>query len=338
MEASPHRAPQARLVELVRAWNARGVALPVAVAVSILDDLLAQPETPSRRPRLDDVLIDHRGVAMLRSEDPGNLDDIAPLVAEMLGDGSDADIVPATARSLLARLTSEDPTERPRDADQLRTWIRDTLGAPAAREEVIACVGATVESLLPPPSLVEPEPIDDDDDEDDEDLEHLPTLPPEPSTMDDEILPPPEPVETDVLEAEAPGRRRHDLVAEATISEGHHPSIDADHYGAEDRLANETLSKSYPPTPVERLRVRTNGAEEGQPTMPPVDPSRPVVRVQSASGPRIAVNTAPAARRSPRPLTPAGDSLILPAERRGNWGVWLLVLAVVGAALYYYLF
>jgi hypothetical protein len=334
MEASPHRAQQARLVELVKAWNSRGVALPVAVAVSILDDLLAQPETTSRRPRLDDVVIDHRGVAMLDSEHPGNLDDIAPLVAEMLGDGSDRDAVPANARSLLARLTSDDPTERPRDADQLRTWIRETLGAPAAREEVIACLGATNidESLLPPPSLVEhlpePDPVDDED-------ENLPTLPPEPSNLD-EILPPPELDETEVVEPDPPRRSTIDLVHEATISVGHPPPSDGKY--EEDHLASETLSKSYPPTPVERLMARVQSIEEGQPTMPPVDPNRPVVRVQPAGGPRTAVQSAPAARRSPRPLTAAGDSLILPAERRGNWGVWLMVFAVVVAAIYYYLF
>jgi hypothetical protein len=268
------------------------------------------------------VVIDHRGVAFLCSEDPGNLDDIAPLVAEMLGVGADRDVVPANARSLLARLTSDDPTERPRDADQLRSWIRETLGAPAAREEVIACVGATMkpqESLLPPPSLVEsaaeilpsPDPIDDED-------ENLPTLPPEPSD-------------------DLPRKRTRELVKEATIGEGHHPSVDVDAY-RDDPLAKDTLSKSYPPTPVERLHAHAQGSEEAQPTMPPADPNRPVVRVQYASGPRIAVQAAPAARRSPRPLTEAGDSLILPAERRGNWGVWLVVLAVVGLALYYYLF
>lgn len=329
MDASLHRAQQARLVELVKAWNLRGTALPVAVAVSILDDLLAQPETPSRRPRLDDVVIDHRGVAFLYSDDPGNLDDLAPFVAEMLGAGSDRDAVPANARSLLARLTSEDPMERPRDADQLRGWIRETLGAPAAREEVIACVGATIaphESLLPPPSLVEslaeaaeilpePDPIDDDD-------ENLPTLPPEPRT--------------ESIEAEMPRKSTVERMKEATISEGHHPSVDAE--ADDDRLAKLTLSKSHPPTPVERLRAQAQAIDEGSPTVPPIDPRRPVVRVQGASGPRIALRTAPAARRSPKPLTEVGDSLILPAERRGNWGVWLLVLAVIGIAFYYYLF
>jgi hypothetical protein len=327
MEASLHRAQQARLVELVKAWNSRGVALPVAVAVSILDDLLAQPETPSRRPRLDDVVIDHRGVAMLDSDSPGNLDDIAPLVAEMLGDGSeDLDAVPANARSLLARLMSDDPTERPKDADQLRTWIRETLGAPANREEVIACLGAATidESLLPRPSLVA---------EDEEDEDEQPTLPP----SLDEILPPPELDETELVAPELPKRSTIDLVAEATISVGDPPPESAPRF-EEDRLANETLSKSYPPTPMEQLMARVQSIEEGQPTMPPVDPNRPVVRVQGASGPRVSVETAPAARRSPKALTPAGDSLILPAERRGNWGVWLVVFAVVAAALYYYLF
>jgi hypothetical protein len=282
---------------------------------------------------MDDVVIDHRGVAFLNSEDPGNLDDIAPLVAEMLGVGSDRDAVPANARSLLARLTSDDPTERPRDADQLRGWIRETLGAPAAREEVIACVGATMrpeESLLPPPSLVEslaeaaeflpePDPIDDDD-------ENVPTLPPSFVVPDD----------TDALRAELPRKSKVDMMKEATIGEGHTPS-NSDRYH-QDPLASETLSKSYPPTPVERLQRHVATIEEGQPTIPPVDPNRPVVRVQGASQQRISVQAAPAARRSPKPLTEVGDSLILPAERRGNWGVWLAVAAVVAIAIYYYLF
>lgn len=346
--------PPRSLGDLVREWHARGEALPVAIAVSILDDLLLQPDTTTKRPHLDQVVIDDRGVARLESNDPGNLDDLAPIVAEMLGDG---DAVPPNARVLLARLTSDDPTERPADADQLRSWIRDSLGAPAAREEVLACFTGTEleESLLPPPSLVEstaeapeappiPEAVEEaHDDEEDDEQENLPTLPPEKPLpvpeMVEEILPPAKPDETEVLDPlEPPRPSTYDLIRDATIGEGHHPSVD--HDLSEDRLRDETIASSPPRTPVERLQKASRQTPEKAEKPPkPQDPDRPVVRHQSlGSGPRASVDSAPAARRSPKPLTTAGgDSLILPAERRGNWGVWLFVLAVVGAAVWFYL-
>jgi hypothetical protein len=328
------------------------------VAVSILDDLLQQPEASSVRPELDDVVIDRHGVAMLVSSRPGSLDDMVPIVKEMLG--SDEALVPARARTLLAKLESGDPSERPLDADQLRSWIRESLGAPAPREEVLACIDVVgvEDSVLPPPSVVESasavklEPAPEDvlsvpapsepsvpevapvlpafvDDE-------LPTIRPstaEPMTATADLgepLPHPDLDETEVAEPLSVFRTS-DLVRDATIAEGHHPSVHGDY--RDDPLRDETIAASHPPMPVPHATAE----QEPPPPRAPIDPNRPIVRHATPFQHRTSVETAPAARRNPMPLTPVGDSLILPAERRGNWGVWLAVLAVVCAALYYYL-
>ena len=133
---------------LVRAWNDRGEALPVAVVVSVFDDLLETDgeARSAERPDLDDVVIDDRGVAHLGA--PTSLDGLAPLLARALGTGQPADdAVPAQARSLVERLASDDPIDRPADAEQLRRWLRDTLGAPAPREEVLACLESATGDL-----------------------------------------------------------------------------------------------------------------------------------------------------------------------------------------------
>ena len=362
-QVEPVELESATLGHLIRAWHARGAPLPVAVTVSILDDLLQQPAAGHRCPEPDSVVFDRQGVAILMSEVPGTLDDMTRLVEEMLGSG---DSVPPSAMSLLARLSSDDPTARPADPDQFRMWIRDALGVPAPREEVLAClsVAAHQESVLPQPSLVA------DQVETVRPGESVAELPPKPdqepasevlaeavaeavaetvgevgavhppSTGESavlelarETLPVPEPAEDDLDEDEASSqsgpRPTNDLVRDATIGEGHHPSVYEDY--REDRLASETISASSPPAPV--IRVKKS---EPPPPRKESDPNRKVVRLPSASRPRVSVETVPAARRNPRPQTQ--DSLILSAERRGSWNVWLVVLGVIAFAVWFYVF
>lgn len=59
---------------------------------------------------------------------------------------------------------------------------------------------------------------------------------------------------------------------------------------------------------------------------------RPVVRHVAYRDRPVSLQMAPAARKSAQPV-PGGESIILPAERRGSpW--WLLLLAVAGGAIY----
>ena len=139
------------LGQVVRAGRTAGTPIPVATVVSVFDDLLAGEADPAgaRRPDLDDVLIDQAGVARL--DIAADLRSLANLLVETLGDD-----VPDPGRSFIERLKSEAPDDQPADAAQLRGWMRDALGQPADRTEVIALV-KSVASPLPVPEAVNSE-------------------------------------------------------------------------------------------------------------------------------------------------------------------------------------
>ncbi len=160
---------------LVRVWNARGAALPVAVVASIFDDVLEDSQwgdgssgslPPSGG---EDIYIDYTGFAHCGQRDPSLLG-LVSILERALGDGTGEFAVPPLARVLLERLTSEEPSDRPRDAEELRSWLRDALGSPASRDEVLACVDAATRDLLP---LAE---TDDDDSEANDDDSEAETL------------------------------------------------------------------------------------------------------------------------------------------------------------------
>ena len=156
------------LGQVVRAGRASGHPIPVAAVVSIFDDLLAGDADPpaERTPDLDDVLIDSAGVA--RIDTAADLAALGQLLVEALDDQ-----VPAAGRWLVERLTGDDAADRPTDAAQLRAWVRDALGQPADRSEVVALV----KSLSSP--LPVPEPVTADDDG----LHDLETIPPNGALM-----------------------------------------------------------------------------------------------------------------------------------------------------------
>ncbi len=136
------------LGQIVRAGRGAENPIPVAAVVSIFDDLLAADADPpaDRSPDLDDVLIDKAGVARL--DIAADLAAVADLLVQTLGED-----VPAGARSFVERLRSDAPEDRPADAPQLRGWMRDALGQPADRAEIIALVGS-VAAPLPVPEPV----------------------------------------------------------------------------------------------------------------------------------------------------------------------------------------
>lgn len=163
-------APEAACLRtLVRHWNDAGAAVPVAIVVSVFDDVLLElPETDTDDDvGLDAIVVDDAGHAFVRR--PVGLGGAGRLLVRALGDD-----VPSNAQPLVARLLDGD---RPADAEQLRQWMRDALGAPASREEVCAAFSAVAadpteaETLLPAPApadtgdlevaSVSPEPLDD---------------------------------------------------------------------------------------------------------------------------------------------------------------------------------
>ena len=159
MEATSQRPQEADAIDpdagclgmLVERWQDAGAAVPVAIVVSVFDDVLAAlPDTADERDAdFDAIVVDDAGHAFTRA--PLGLRGAGRLLVRALGDE-----VPSAARPLVARLTDG---ERPADAEQLRQWMRDALGAPASREEVTAAFYAAAEelseaeTLLPAPAV-----------------------------------------------------------------------------------------------------------------------------------------------------------------------------------------
>jgi hypothetical protein len=148
---------------LVAAWAERGAALPVAVVVSIFDDLLedaplfarAVSRIPSQRPlALDDIAVDRTGFARLFCPVEDAVLELVRLLQEALSGPSGGDGIPPAAQALLRHGTSDDRWVRPANADALRRWLRSALGPPAARQEVSALVEAASQPPLAVPSAV----------------------------------------------------------------------------------------------------------------------------------------------------------------------------------------
>lgn len=127
------------LGDLLRVSRERGQPLPVAFVVSVFDDILSSAASTAGDGRVgaDDVSIDAEGVA--RMSRPTAVITLAPLLAEALGY---EEHVPPAGRALLDRLLAGEPEDRPADGEQLRQWLRQSLGTPAPREEVAALVDA----------------------------------------------------------------------------------------------------------------------------------------------------------------------------------------------------
>ena len=144
-------AVQMGLGDLVERWSDAGASLPVAVVVSILDDVLAAhpSENFMTRPRalgLEDILLDEYGQAHLLS--PGRLScsELSNLLRSLLIGGFGDYGIPPAAHMLLSQLGTDELWQTTIDADGLRHRIRASLGAPASRGEVGACVLQLVEN------------------------------------------------------------------------------------------------------------------------------------------------------------------------------------------------
>lgn len=176
------------LQTLVDAWGRSGARLPVAVVVSIFDDLLDESaraagalarargdlrlgaEEASERPLgLEDVRVDRAGFARIaRSSAPIDTPRLVPLLLDALGERDDMDSMPGHARARLHRILSEGETEPSLAAEDVRAWLRDAFGPPGSREEVAGCFDALErgggEPVDPPsvaPAKVEPVSVAD---------------------------------------------------------------------------------------------------------------------------------------------------------------------------------
>lgn len=139
----PTPPPAARFGHLVDIWAERDAALPVAVVVSVFDDLLASSGGDyATRPRplgLDDILIDGAGIAHLAASGSIVAAEVTALLTKALEGGAGEAAIPPSARAFLSRL-ADDPAMITADNDHLRQQLRGALGTPASRPEMIDCL------------------------------------------------------------------------------------------------------------------------------------------------------------------------------------------------------
>jgi hypothetical protein len=283
---------------LITAWARRSAPLSVAVVVSVLDDLLAEGTIAangdgSQKIGTSEIGIDSKGFARLRGERRPSLAAIAQLFAKTIdGDGGGA---PSTSRPLMTKLTSTDPLDKPADAEQLRSWIREALGPPASHDEVSSCFA---ERPLEAPAIemlsaIEWTPSDVPA------LEALSTLPPAAGAPKPPKLP----------------QRKEAEPLQAV------PKI-------EGALESKTVITSAPQA------ARPVRVESTLPKNPAARPMRPVVRHHWKRS-SITVPSAPAARRSARQSHDKRDVLSIPGERSPwvRWTIALII--ATGLALIY---
>jgi hypothetical protein len=334
---------------VVRTWHDRGEPVPVAVVVSVFDDVLADSvdDSGAGAADLEAVRVRPSGAAFVAR--PLRLSAVAPLLMEALGaDLPDEGAVPPAAWGLFERLTSDDPGARPADAEQLRQWLRDALGAPATHEEVRDCVFHALMGTqddvheletLPPAPSEEPLPVPEPAAE-----ENVVTLPPERAAperlLDTDVirtrrqprdLAPPTDLETAAnLPAPLPDTLQPALHAEEEDDSGLPTSIDPEPPSAvQAALHDEEDDDGYDDA------LEDPAGTTHQPTQPAHDPSRPVVRHGRVRPPArpVSVVSAPAARRSARAAAHGPDSILVPAEQGRRWG-WLVIAGALVAAIY----
>ena len=154
---------QVKLAELSDHWKRAGAALPVAVVVSIIDDILAtQPAvfTGDLLPdlRLNDVLLDSFGQVHLISQKSLSHEALISLIYRLLCGGIGEEAIPSSARMFLAQLDDRAHWGMHLDAEMVRAELRQALGSPAERFEVGDCVRSVqvIQSSQRPRSSLSP--------------------------------------------------------------------------------------------------------------------------------------------------------------------------------------
>lgn len=361
--APSHQHHGRTLAALIDAWSRVGAHVPVAVVVSIFDDLLAQAidgDVEAKTLSLSDVIVEPSGFARLAPNAAlsGTAVALGPLFARALGYGRDDDAIPSIAQGLVARLASDDPLDRPMDAEQLRGWIRDVLGVPATREEVDDCflilTGAVAsvvddarrapnpswDTLLDPSSFAAIAPADEV--VHDTDIDGLRAAPAhagpsivaaiDPTSTSDDLLP----VPPEVVTEDEPSLTPASLVADAARSSEVRASAsivgeDVSLSGFDVVAEPEPLEPTVLPQPV-TIRAKESSdlptmrpGEHAVSVTPPsrAPDGRPVIR-HRMEAPSVSVSSAPAARRSARPAADDREILGLPDDR-AQWRTWAVI-------------
>jgi hypothetical protein len=272
--------------------------VPIAVVASVVDDLLDDGAGAAHLPiaggglRFDDVMIDARGVARFADATRASVEAIAMFVVRALGEDP-----PAAALPVIARFS----TEGARDAAQLRAWVREALGGAIATHDEVA---ALVRELGAPPA------IDSSGD-----------------------LPPTQPTPLGIASAAIDflAEERTDGPTEI-IRPRPLPSFPESFAGAKKEAEIPILSAIPEPSPPTELPQPLESSEPVAAPQPQAQQGgRPVIRHQLQK-PNVRVHSAPAARRSAKPVADPRDSLRIPHDRP-HWGAWLFVilLLVIGA-------
>lgn len=150
------------LGHLVDSWAQSGRTLPVAVVVSIFDDLCealaGAPPGDDVVVSLDHVVIDQTGVARMTVRPREVVPAVSALLREALAAGRGDEAIPAAAWPVLGQGLADDPWVRPAGTDVIQHQLREALGPPAARDEVVVCCAALA-SGAPRTSVSAPAPM-----------------------------------------------------------------------------------------------------------------------------------------------------------------------------------
>lgn len=347
------------LGQLVAAWSDRDAALPVAVVLSVFDDLLQDmdEELMSRSEAaasisLTDIHLDEHGVASLRGRAVGLLEISSLLHRTLAAAGEDK--IPLAVRGLLRMAEAAEP---PMEPVWFRNELRRTLGPPGSRAEVraIALLSEAereVASLIPAEALldsVRPSP--------EAEVAHAtfvdPTRPEEPVSVLERMSEPPAPAtapetfdlepaaEPEPLEDEAPTERPSPASARPgasnwadSIQSSVPEAAEAPNELSLDpptelvtAAAPEPWTVSSPDEAAFEVEAQTQ-MDLDEPSK--VDEARPVVRLEPPRPRPVSLTFAPAARlRTSAPPDEAPSRIRIPAEERGRaWAILVFSLVV----------
>lgn len=335
VSAAPEPTEAVSFGNLLRAWGDAGEAPPASIVASILHDLAeegASAERPADDVDVDAIWIHTDGRAV--SEAPLAVAALAELMDLGLSGvvpGRTGDLMPPAARGGIDRFRAWDGTHED-GCVAFAGWLREHFGPLPGPEEVARCARASAPldpqapTMLPTRARSEPDLAAE----------------PQPREALSEA-PDPAPVsEAPPLAAEASDEALE--VPEEVSSDSHAPTtLGSAHPADLGEPVSEPLLASRAREPLPSMDVETPAppSEEeatatGSMDLSDVESSgeRPVVRKELPSRRErtVSVVSAPAARRSARPLTDRGDSILVPAEG-GKARGWILLLIGVAIAV-----
>lgn len=351
---------------LLRAWGDAGEAPPAAVVGAIVHDL-AEGSQAARRPVPDPdpdaVWIDAEGRAEAEALlTVGALAELLELGLSGVAPGRTGDLMPSAARGGLERFRQWDGAHDDGCA-ALASWVRTHLGPLPQPEEVARCCRASA-PLDPQAATILPTRAPVADPELREALSEAPgaaftdDAAPLGEPLDDEAADPADP-EAEASPEPSAGSAGGSAgapveAADGAVADASAPDLEVPEAVSGDSLEPTTIGSAHPAelgaplsdsprlAPLPSLDVETppppsaeEAAATGSMDLDEVESSgdRPVVRKELPSRRErtVSVVSAPAARRSARPLTDRGDSILVPADS-GARG-WVLLLLGVGIAV-----